>query len=246
MDTTWLWLAAAGFFAGIINTLAGGGSLITLPALLWAGLPVHVANGTNRISVLLASVTATASYRRRPVPGAALTWSEVVPACAGALVGSWGSLDVDEARMRQVIGLVMLIMLGVVLAKPKAWLEGRGTAVAWPWRALGFFAVGLYGGFLQAGVGIFLLAAFVGLSGKNLVAANVGKVVIVLLFTLPAIAVFAWHDAVRWGPGLAMAAGSSLGGWVGARWTVAWGPAVVRWILIAVVVVSSTKLLGLW
>lgn len=239
-------LAVVGLGAGVINTIAGGGSLLTLPALIAFGLPANLANGTNRVGVLLGSIVALGRFRQDGVLNDALPRVEWAPAVVGALVGSWISVDVDEALFRQIIGIAMLGMLVMLLSKPKMWLEGR-AAVAPTWlRVVGFFAIGLYGGFLQAGVGMFLVAGFVMLSSRNLVGANVGKVVLVGLFTTAALGVFIWNDLVAWGPALALSCGQMVGGWLGARWTVSWGPGVVRWILVAVVVVSSTKLLGLW
>lgn len=240
-----LGLVAVGVLAGIVNTLAGGGSLLTLPALMFAGLPAATANGTNRVGVLWASLTATASYRRSRTLDR-IDAVELVPALVGSLLGSWVSLDVDEATFRRVVGVVLLLMLGVVLAKPKAWLEGRANAAPGWARALGFFVVGAYGGFLQAGVGVLLLAAFVLLSGHDLLRSNARKVLIVAAFTVPALVVFVLADAVAWVPGIALGLGSAVGGWLGARVTVAWGPQVVRWALVVAVVVSSSRLLGLW
>jgi uncharacterized membrane protein YfcA len=243
---TLLFLVAVGVVAGVINTLAGGGSLITLPALIMAGLPADVANGTNRVGILAASATATRRYQREGMYDQAFdrwTWTA---ACLGAVAGSWVSIELDEVLLRQVIGVAMLLMLGVLMTEPKVWLEGKAQAApAWA-RALGFFFIGAYGGFLQAGVGYFLLAGFVLLSGHDLVRANSEKVALVLLYTVPAFAVFWWSGRVSWLPGLALAAGSAAGGWLGARWTMAWGPSAVRWVLMGMVVGSSGRLLGLW
>lgn len=242
----WAVLAAIGVVAGVINTLAGGGSLLTLPALLFVGLPAGVANGTNRVGVLLGSVVAGARFRREPHLDARVPWVELGPSTVGALLGSLLSVDVDELLFRRIVGVALLGMLGLLLARPGAWLRGRARAVPPAGRALGFFAIGVYGGFLQAGVGMFLLAGAVMLSGTDLVVANARKVVHVAVFTVPALAVFLAADQVRWAEGLALAAGTTVGSWLGARWTVAWGADVVRWVLVVVVIASSTRLLGLW
>lgn len=248
MEGPWAWaaLAAVGVVAGVINTLAGGGSLLTLPLLMFAGLPAGVANGTNRVGVLLGSVVAAIRFRREPGLDARVPLVELVPAVLGALVGSWLSVDVDEALFRRIVGVALLGMLALLLARPSAWLVGRAHASPRWARVLGFAAIGLYGGFLQAGVGMFLLAGAVLLSGTDLVVANARKVVHVAIFTVPALAVFVAADQVRWPEGLALAAGTTFGSWLGARWTVAWGPGVLRAVLVAVVLVSSSRLLGVW
>ena len=235
-------LAVFGLVAGVVNTLAGGGSLLTLPALIFAGLSPAEANATNRLGVLAGSVSAIAGFEKEGMEGTRPETLEVVSAVAGALAGAQIAAWLDPELFRRVIAVVMLLMLGVLLLKPKTWMEGRAHAAPTPWRALGFFAIGAYGGFLQAGVGLFLLAGFVWLSGRPLHLANGRKVVLVALFTVPALALFAWQGLVHWLPGLAMAVGATAGGWLGARFTMAWGPAAIRWLLIAVVVVSSARL----
>ena len=241
-------VAAAGVAAGAINTVAGGGSLIGLPALIFLGLPAGVANGTNRIGVLLQSATAAAQFHREGLLEGRVAL-RALPACAlGSIIGASASVDLDEALFRQIIGVVMIAMLAVVLARPRRWLEGAGGAGGGPpaWaRQLAFFAVGLYGGFLQAGVGVFLLAALVLAEGLDLVRANAVKVLLVACFTLPPLVIFIANDLVAWAPGLALAAGSTLGGWLGTKMTVSWGPGFVRWVLVAVVAISSIKLLGI-
>jgi len=136
----------------------------------------------------------------------------------------------------------------VVLVKPKRFLEGRDGAAGAPvpgWAAqLIFLGVGLYGGFLQAGVGVFLLAALSLTRGLDLVRANAVKALLVAGFTVPPLAIFLAADLIAWAPGLVMAAGSAVGGWLGTKMTVSWGPGFVRWVLVVVVLVSSVKLLA--
>jgi len=158
------------------------------------------------------------------------------------------AVDIDRDLLEKVIGVAMLVMLLTIMAKPKRWLQGRtsGAAIWIGWRYLGFLAVGFYGGFLQAGVGVFLLAALVVFAGQDLVRANASKVLLVALFTVPALAIYIYSDLVAWRPGLALAGGSSVGAWLGARMTMSWGPRFVRWILVLVIATSSSRLLGLW
>ncbi|MCB9758621.1 MAG: sulfite exporter TauE/SafE family protein [Alphaproteobacteria bacterium] len=240
-------LALAGLVAGVINTLAGGGSFITLPVFIFMGLPAPVANATNRVGVLLQCATSALAYRQEGLTRA-VDKRAVVACCAGAVVGALLSVDIDEGTLKAIIGVVMLAMLPVILLRPGRWLEGRpgGDGRAGPGGLLALFAVGVYGGFLQAGVGVLLLATLVLGSGLDLVRANVVKVVLVLLWTVPALAIYIAADLIAWPQALAMAAGSAAGGWLGARVTVRGGPQLVRAALIAVIVVSSGRLLGAW
>lgn len=239
-------LALAGLVSGVVNTLAGAGSLITLPALIWAGLSPQMANGTSRVAVLLGSVAATTGYARAGLIDRQQDPWVWVSACLGAVVGSWVSVDIDERTFGIVLTVAMWGALAVVLFKPKTGLEEKGTpAPEWA-RAIGFFLIGFYGGFLQAGVGYLLLAGFVGLSGHGLLAANARKVWLVLLYSGPALAVFALHGMVAWLPGLALAAGAAAGGWLGVRVNLAWGAAAVRWLLVGSVFASTGRILGWW
>lgn len=238
----------AGAAAGFINTLAGSGSLITLPVLIFLGLPANVANGTNRVGVLLQTIVGTAGFQRRGV----LDWRAAVilavPATLGSTVGARIAVDVPEQTLRRVIGIIMLLMLGVILLRPKRWLEGREDAMLRRpglIQILVFFAIGIYGGFIQAGVGIFLLSGLVLSAGYDLVRANAIKGLIVLIFTISALAVFLANDQVNWGLGLVVAAGQMAGAWIGANFAVDKGAVWVRRLLIVVVAVAAVRLLGL-
>lgn len=238
----------AGFAAGFINTLAGSGSLITLPLLIFMGLPANVANGTNRVGILLQTVAGVEGFRRRGVlPVQSALWL-ALPSVLGSIVGARIAVDLDERTMERAIGVVMLIMLVVILARPQRWLEGhagaRITGFDWKQFVL-FFAIGIYGGFIQAGVGIFLLAGLVLGAGFDLVRANGVKNLIVLIFTLFALLVFVFNGQVAWSVGLIVAVGQIAGAWFAARFAVAKGAVWVRRLLIAVIVVSVVQLLGI-
>ncbi len=239
---------SAGFLCGIINTVAGSGSLITLPVLIFLGLPANVANGTNRIGVLLQNSVAAFSFGRSKVLDlrGALTLS--IPAILGAYLGARIAVNLNEDTMNRVIGAVMLIMLFVIWLRPERWLQGKLLTLGSinPFQILLLFAIGIYGGFIQAGVGIFLIATLVLSVGYDLVRANAVKVVIILAFTLLALLVFAQNDQVNWGIGLLLGIGNMLGAWLAARMTVKRGAVWVRQLLMAAVALSAIYLLGVF
>jgi uncharacterized membrane protein YfcA len=245
----YLAVIAAGFVAGFVNTLAGSGSLVTLPVLIFLGLPANVANGTNRVGVLLQNVVGVGSFRQQKVLDLRGGLMLAAPAVVGSILGAQIAVNLNEEMMRRTIGALMVVMLAVILVRPKRWLEGRGEVVngrpAWS-QLLIFFAIGVYGGFIQAGVGIFLLAGLVLGAGYDLVRANAVKLLIVLCFTVSALVVFLVNRQVVWGIGLIMAVGNMLGAWVASRMAVERGAAFVRWVLIAVVAVSGAQLLGVF
>ncbi len=237
-----------GIFAGTVNTIAGGGSLITLPALIFLGVPPTVANGTNRVGVMTQSFTAAASYHRKGM----LDWRRaslmVAPIAVGTLVGSWASAQLSDDLFRKVIGVAMLCVLALMLAKPKRWLSDRPASLPGPlWlRIPALVGVGFYGGFLCAGVGVVTLITLVLLEGLDLVRGNAIKVALVGMCTLLSLAIFVEQGLVAWDVAISLAAGSSVGGWLGSRLTMSWGPPLIRWVLIAVVVISSSRLLGIF
>ncbi|HIP72025.1 MAG TPA: sulfite exporter TauE/SafE family protein, partial [Anaerolineae bacterium] len=182
---------AAGFVAGFINTLAGSGSLVSLPVLIFLGLPANVANGTNRVAILAQNIVGVKSFDRQKVLDRRGAVILAIPAIFGSLIGAQIAVNLNEEMMRRVIGGLMIVMLVVILARPKRWLHGSAEYMQErpSWKQLTvFFFIGIYGGFIQAGVGIFLLAGLVLSIGYDLVRANAVKVAIVLAFTVAALA----------------------------------------------------------
>ncbi|KAA3647750.1 MAG: sulfite exporter TauE/SafE family protein [Chloroflexi bacterium] len=239
---------AAGFVAGFINTLAGSGSVVTLPLLIFVGLPATVANGTNRVAILLQNVVGVSSFRRENMLDTRGALILGIPAVVGSIIGANIAANLNEEVLQTVIGVIMVIMLFVILVRPKRWLEGELTHLeGWPswWQWLLFFAIGMYGGFIQAGVGVFLLAGLVLGAGYDLVRANAVKVGIVLLFTIFALAVFVLNDQVNWFIGFVLAIGNMLGAWVATKVAVDKGAIWVRRLLIVVVIFSAARFLGI-
>jgi hypothetical protein len=233
-----------GFAAGFVNTLAGSGSLITVPILILLGLPANVANGTNRVGVTFQNLVAVATFLRHGALHSAGAARLVAPAVLGGILGARLAVDLDEALLRRVIGGLMVVLLVVMLVRPERWLEGtRAGRRARPWLEIPvFFAIGVYGGFIQIGVGIFLMTGLVLCAGYDLVAANAVKNVITLAFTAAALVVFVVNGQVLWGLGLALAVFQGAGAWLAARLAVRRGARFVRWVLIAIVVLSAVAL----
>jgi uncharacterized membrane protein YfcA len=249
MDQQTLLLAAvpiAGVIAGFINTLAGSGSMLTLPLLIVLGLPANVANATNRVGVLLQNVVAVGTFRRRgalPLTGA---WKLLVPSIAGGVIGAALAVDLNEELLRRTIGVLMLVLIAVMLLNPERWIATH-VAPRKPRLTVEvplFFAIGIYGGFIQVSVGLFLLAGLVLGAGYNVVAANAMKNLIVLVFTAAALVVFVIHDQVEWMLGLLLGAGQALGAWLAAHFAVKRGAKFVRGFVVVVTIVSALALLA--
>lgn len=236
----------AGFLAGFINTLAGSGSAITLPLLVFLGLPATVANGTNRIGVLFQTTMSSTSFHRQGVLPWAATKALLIPAVIGGIVGAAIAADLDERQMRLAIGAMLVLTLFLLLLKPKRWLQGRpegARKTGWKEWVL-FFFIGMYGGFIQAGVGIFMLVGLVLGVGFDLVRANAIKAVLVLALNIFALAVFVYNGQVNWLLGFVLGIGNLVGGWSASRMaTQDWAQVWVYRLLLVVVVVAAGRMI---
>ena len=236
-------LAAAGFVAGVLNVVAGGGSFLTLPVLIFLGLPPTEANATNRVAILTQNAGAVWSFHRHRVLDWRRAADTIVPALVGAAIGTWAALHVGDREFRRLLAFFMLALTLWTMLDPRT----RGVATPGPPRlgraglALGFLAAGLYGGFVQAGLGFFILALTT-LAGIDLVRGNALKVFSVLVLTVLALGLFAAFGKVHWVPGLVLGAGSLLGSFVGAHLTVRKGHRWVQSVVTGTVVVFAVLL----
>ncbi len=240
-DLGLLLLFGAGCVAGTLNVLAGGGSFLTLPILIFLGLPATVANGTNRVGILVQNVGAVWGFQRKRV----LDWRwglwAAVPAVFGAVLGTWLALRIGDEAFKKVLAFLMIAVTLWTLWDP---LRGRAVGSRAPRVApvaAGFFVVGIYGGFVQAGVGFLVLAATT-MGGLDLVRGNAVKVLAILAFTTVSLGIFAATGNVRWVPGAVLAAGTLLGGQLGVHLTVLKGHAWVRGVVTVAVLVFAVKL----
>lgn len=242
----YLAVVAAGYAAGFINTLAGSGSLITLPLLMFAGLDANTANGTNRIGILLQNIVALGSFRKQQVLSLSEGVRYSIPALIGSVAGALFATNLDREVMEKVIAGLMLFMFFVIWLRPEAWVKDRHLGPLPPLGAsqwLVLLAVGFYGGFVQVGVGFFLLVGLVMGAGVDLVKSNVLKLFIVLFYTPVALAVFMYYGQVDYKLGFILALGNALGAWTAARFALRWGARFIRWVLLAVILASSVKLM---
>jgi len=240
------WIAHAALFvgglvAGVLNVLAGGGSFLTVPLLIEAGLPPTVANGTNRLGVVLQSLTAADAFRRHGVLETRWSLRAAVPALAGSVLGTLAALVVTDQAFRRILAAVMVAVTLWTLWKPHPGSGVRSRPPGWL-LALGFFGIGIYGGFVQAGVG-FLILALTTASGRDLVRGNAIKVLLVALFSALSLAIFAGHGMIAWAPGVSLAAGTVLGGRLGVRWTIVKGHAWLRGVVTVTVLAMAVRLL---
>jgi len=234
-----------GFIAGGINTIAGGGSLLTLPILIFLGLPPNMANGTNRIAILFQNIFTTAGFKSKNVITFPFSIYIGISALVGSLIGAQIAVDIKGETFNKILAIIMVVIVFYMVFKPKITIEGtlEKTSGKQLWLSiLLFFFVGIYGGFIQAGVGFIILLVLSSVNSLSLVKSNAVKVVVVLIYTFSSVAIFAYNGAINWKMGLVLAIGTSVGGWFASRWSVNKGDGLVRKFLIVMVIIMAIKL----
>jgi len=238
-------VVAVGIVAGIINTLAAGGSLLTLPVLMALGLPPNMANGTNRIAILLQNVVGVGRFHKEKVMDFPSGFKVGLPAALGAIAGAFIAVNLNDEAMKLAIAGVMIVVFFLILLKPNRWINSHEEHPPIPYwiQVVVFFFVGVYGGFIQAGVGFFLLTSLVLASGYELLKANALKLFVILLYTPLAIVIFFIHGDVNIWMGLVLAVGNMTGAWIGTKIAVKQGAKFIRYFVLVAILIAATKLI---
>ena len=240
-----------GIAAGFINTLGGGGSLLTLPILIFLGLPAVVANGTNRIAIIIQSIVGITNFRRKGFFYPKLGIILAIPAIFGSLLGARFAVSISEELFQKLLAVIMIIVLVLILTRPeKIFLkEIKGENLS-PTRLIVslfvFFGVGFYGGFIQAGVGFIIIVALTLITGMSLVKINSLKLFIVLIYICSSFVIFLIHVKVDWILGFTLAIGNSVGAYFGSNFSVSKGDKWIRVVLVIAILSMAAKLLGLF
>jgi len=238
-------VVGVGVVAGIINTLAAGGSMLTLPVLMALGLPPNMANGTNRIAIFLQNVVGVGNFHQKKVMDFGSGFRVGIPAALGAVAGAFIAVKLNDDAMKLAIAGVMVVVFLLILLKPSRWINSHEEhpPIPYGWQVVIFFVIGMYGGFIQAGVGFFLLTGLVLGSGFELVKANALKLFVILLYTPVALLIFFVHGDVHLWMGLLLAAGNMTGAWLGTTMAVKRGAAFIRYFVLAAMIVATVHLI---
>ncbi len=236
-------IVLTGLIAGFLNVTAGGGSLLVLPVLALGGMDMYTANATNRVAIICQNMVAMKKFSKEGILSLKEAAFFSVPAAIGSIFGTFLAVSLDERILKSIISVLILLMAILLIAKPDMWEKEREQKVPVPLVATAFFFIGMYGGFIQAGVGFFMLWGLVGLAGKDLLSANALKVSIIASYTLISLIIFTAKGMVDFQVGLILAFGNMAGGYLGARFSIAKGNTWLRWILAAVITVSALKML---
>lgn len=247
MENLWeiLLILVTGVFAGFLNTVAGGGSLLTLPVLIFLGLPAATANGTNRIAVFVQNASAIMGFRRKGVSDFGYSALLTLPALVGAWFGAQIAVEIDEVIFKRVLAGIMLAVLFVTLFNPIKRLQIETANLSLLRKIIGmviFFFVGVYGGFIQAGVGFIIIAALTLMHNFELARTNAIKVFVIFFYTIIALIVFIKSRNVNWPLGLTLAVGNATGAWIGSHWAVAKGDRWIRAVLVVAVLAFAIRL----
>jgi uncharacterized membrane protein YfcA len=239
-------LLVSGVVVGIINTLGGGGSVITMALFMAMGIPVATANGTNRIAVVMQNLSATIAFMRKSMVDIKNSLLLGVPTILGTIAGSLCALDVSESTFKICLSLVLaIILVYLILDRDKvSQKEGHKLRIRW-WHYPIFFLVGFYGGYIYIGLGFLILAVTIWTMKLDIVTANVLKGCVIFISTPFALAVFMYNGQVDYVAGLVHAVGNILGAVMASHWAVSWGVKFVKWFTLFIIIVSFIDLVGL-
>ena len=247
IDNFWHYpvLVVVGCIVGVINTLAGGGSLITLPILIFLGLPSNVANGTNRIGLIMTAFSAHLGYKSKGISTFPFSTYIGLFALIGSLIGAHIAVDINDKLFNRILSTIMIIVILLILARPKISLGdlnekliGKNLVVS----CFVFFIIGIYGGFVNAGIG-FIIILFLNIYNKmNLIRVNATKSVVILIYTIGAFMTFLFNDLVNFGYGFALGFGTLFGAWWSSRYSVMRGQGIIKIFLLISVLLISVRL----
>ncbi|MDR1878520.1 MAG: sulfite exporter TauE/SafE family protein [Bacteroidales bacterium] len=239
-------LIISGVFVGFINTLAGGGTIISMSLFMLLGLPPITANGTNRIPVILQNLVSVLNFHRaKQLPIKKAVYYSI-PVAAGSLFGSGLSMIVHDTVFMMFFVGIMVIMLFLMFFKPNQWLRGNKVKQNAPVSYLQlffYFLIGIYAGFIHIGMGYFLLAVLVLMGGYDLLQANAVKSFIVLFYTPFSLIVFVYYGQVNYEYGIIHAIGNMAGAYIASKWAIHWGMNFIRWVVAIFIVVSCLHVL---
>lgn len=251
MDISWIHvgiLILSGLLVGFINTLAGGGTIISLSVFMFFGLPINVANGTNRVAILLQNMTAVANFSKKKL----IDWSKAlrlaIPTILGALAGSFFAGLIPVRHFNYIFGIIVLLFAVLLILQPDRWLKEQKAIVDKPLNAkhyILFFLIGIYGGMIHVGVGYLFLFSLIFGTGNELVKANAIKNFLVLAYIPFSLVVFAIQGDVNWKYGLIHGIGNMIGAQIGAMLAIKKGAPLIRYIMIALVIVVILQLFGI-
>lgn len=238
-------IIALGFVAAFLNTVGGGGSLFTVPILSFLGIPITMANATARVAILAQNVFAVGGFHSKKVTlPARYSVYLGLASLVGGFIGSRLASEIDDAVFSKIFVGVMVLSIILVIYDPFK-SRGQEEKMSTGRQVIGticFFFIGIYGGFVQAGIGFLVMGVLSLVNNFSLVKTNYIKVFVAIIYTGVSVAVFAWEGKIIWWTGFVLAIGHALGGWYASRWSVDKGDVWIKRIMIISVLGMALKL----
>jgi len=238
-------LVLLGFVVSIINTMAGGASIITLPILIFLGLPSNVANGTNRIGIMMTAFSANMGFKSKGIDTFPFSAYTGISALLGSFIGAYIAVEIDDEAFNKILSIIMILVIMIIIFKPKivkknisVRLTGKHLKIS----CIFFFFIGIYGGFINAGIGFVIMLFLHYYNRLNLIRVNATKVVVVLIYTIGAFLTFFFNGLVDLPYGLCLGLGTLIGGWNASRFSVQQGEGVVKFFLVISALIIAVKL----
>lgn len=237
-------LIFVGIIAGFINSMAGGGSLLTLPLLIFMGLPPMVANGTNRLAIIVGALSGTYNFKKQGYFELKKSLIFGIPAVVGSIIGSSIAINISDKVFNRMLGIVMLLMLVIIILQPHKHIKKFQKENTFLGIIL-FFFVGIYGGVIQAGVGFLIMGVLTLVTTFHLVRINSIKILVVLIYTVPAMIIFFKSGNLDLTKGLILSIGNATGALIGSKVQITKGESIVKVFLVIAVLLMALKLLGI-
>jgi len=241
-----LFIIIIGFIAGSINTIAGGGSLISLPILIFLGLPGSVANATNRVAILSQNIFAVSGFNSKgiklPLPYSIYLG---IASLIGGFIGVKLAINIHDALFNRILAIIMVMVVISIVFEPKKRKNFRAERLSTKHQVLGiisFLFLGIYGGFIQAGIGFLVILVLTNVNHFGLIKTNYVKVFAAIVYTVVSVLVFALEGKIQWTTGLTLAIGQGFGGWYASRWSVDKGEVWIKRALVLIVIGLAVKL----
>ena len=238
-------LLICGVIAGFINTVAGGGSLLTLPILIFMGLPSNIANGTNRIAIFMQNIFSISGYKSRGVSDFKYSSWLSVSALIGSIIGAKIAININEDMFNKILSVVIIIVvLSIIYNKNPFNINSENISIEKKIiSVIMFFFIGIYGGFIHAGVGFLILSILSNYNGIQLSKANSIKVFVIFVYTFFALIVFIMENKINWILGINLGIGNSIGGWIASRWSYNKPDKIIK---IFIIISSAIMAIKLW
>ena len=238
-------LVVIGILVGFINTLAGGGSSVLYPILIFMGMPIHTAIGTSRVGFLSQGIFSVSGFKSKGIFIFPFNLYVAIAAMLGGLIGAWISLRVSAVNLTKMLAFIMLLIAIIILVESKIKKSRLLARIKGKWLLISlitYFIIGIYGGFIQAGMGFMIIVAGTLVNRFSLTQSNSIKALIVLVLTVPTLIMFATKGKVNWEAGFAIAIGTAIGSWLTSRWSVNVNEKYIRYIVSSIIIALAIKL----